>query len=139
VIARYALEYASKGWNAVVTVDDEFVRVVAVPEHGIDPKKYVLGLLQHRYLDDALPILEALYSMVDDAEIAYNYSTGLVFDLPNYYTIAILPGNASADAHCETAACAVPQELINISSVSFYSVDFARKTCGQWDHIPFGG
>ena len=31
VIARYALEYASKGWNAVVTVDNEFVRVVAIP------------------------------------------------------------------------------------------------------------
>ncbi|MEQ1924432.1 MAG: tetratricopeptide repeat protein, partial [Pyrinomonadaceae bacterium] len=73
VIARYALEYASKGWNAVITVDDEFVRVVAIPENSIDPKKYVLGLLQHRYLDDALPILEALYGMVDDAEIAYNY------------------------------------------------------------------
>jgi len=73
VIVRYALEYANKGWNAVVTVDDEFVRVVAVPEHGIDPKKYVLGLLQHRYLEDALPILEALYGMVNDAEIAYNY------------------------------------------------------------------
>jgi tetratricopeptide (TPR) repeat protein len=73
VIARYALEYASKGWNAVVTVDDEYVRVVAVPEHGIDPKTYVLGLLQNRFLDDALPILEALYGMLDDAEIAYNY------------------------------------------------------------------
>lgn len=73
VIARYALEYASKGWNAVVTVDDEYVRVVAVPERGIEPKKYVLGLLQHRYLEDALPLLEALYAMLDDAEIAYNY------------------------------------------------------------------
>jgi tetratricopeptide (TPR) repeat protein len=73
VIARYALEYASKGWNAVVTVDDEYVRVVAVPEHGIDPKTYVLGLLQNRYLEDALPILEALYGMLDDADIAYNY------------------------------------------------------------------
>jgi hypothetical protein len=62
VIASYALDYASKGWNVVVTVDDEFVRVVAVPEHGIDPKKYVLGLLRHRYLEDALPILEALYA-----------------------------------------------------------------------------
>jgi tetratricopeptide (TPR) repeat protein len=73
VIARYALEYASKGWNAVVTVDDEYVRVVAVPEHGIDPKTYVLGLLQNRFLDEALPILEALYGMLDDADIAYNY------------------------------------------------------------------
>ena len=73
VISRYALEYASKGWNAVVTVDNEFVRVVAVPEDGIDPKKYVLGLLQHHYLEDAPPILEALDGMIDDAEIAYNY------------------------------------------------------------------
>ena len=73
VITRYALEYASKGWNALVTVDSEFVRVVAVPENGINPKQYVLGLLQHRYLEDALPILEALYGMLDDAEIAYNY------------------------------------------------------------------
>ncbi|MEO8753158.1 MAG: hypothetical protein ABI624_10820, partial [Casimicrobiaceae bacterium] len=73
VIARYALEYASKGWHALVTVDDEYVRVVAIPDHGIDPKNYVLGLLQHRYLEDALPILEALYGMLDDAEIAYNY------------------------------------------------------------------
>ena len=73
LIARYALSYATKGWNAVVTVDDKYVRVVAVPERGIEPKQYVLGLLQHRYLEDALPILEALYGMVDDAEIAYNY------------------------------------------------------------------
>jgi hypothetical protein len=73
VIARYALEYASKGWNAAVTVDDEFVRVVAIPENGIDPKTYVLGLLQHRYLEDALPTLEALDGMLDDADIAYNY------------------------------------------------------------------
>lgn len=73
VITRYALEYASKGWNAVVTVDKKLVRVVAVPENGIDPKQYVLGLLQHRYLEDALPILEALYGMIDDAEVAYNY------------------------------------------------------------------
>ncbi len=73
MITRYALEYANKGWNAAVTVDDEFVRVVAIPENGIEPKQYVLGLLQHRYLEDALPILEALYGMLDDAEIAYNY------------------------------------------------------------------
>lgn len=73
LIARYALSYATKGWNAIVTVDDKYVRVVAVPERGIEPKQYVLGLLQQRYLEDALPILEALYGMVDDAEIAYNY------------------------------------------------------------------
>ncbi len=73
VIYHFAMHYAAKGWSAVITVDDEFVRVVAVPEQGIEPKRYVLGLLQNGFLEDALPILEALYGMVDDAEIAYNY------------------------------------------------------------------
>jgi len=57
VMTRYALEYANKGWNAVATVDQEFVRVVAVPEKDIGPKQYVSGLLRHRHLEDALPIL----------------------------------------------------------------------------------
>jgi len=73
VIMRIALDYASKGWTAAVTVSDGVARVVAIPENGIEPKEYVLGLLQHRYLDDALPLLEALYGMLEDADIAYNY------------------------------------------------------------------
>jgi tetratricopeptide (TPR) repeat protein len=73
VIYHFAMHYAAKGWSTVVTVDDEFVRVVAVPEQGIEPKRYVLGLLGHGFLEDALPLLEALHGMVDDAEIAYNY------------------------------------------------------------------
>ncbi len=73
VITHYALSYASKGWNAAVTIDDEFVRVVAIPERGMDPKRYVLGLLQNGFLQDALPILEALFGMLADADIAYNY------------------------------------------------------------------
>ena len=46
LITRDALEYASRGWAAIVTVDDQFIRVVAVPERGIEPKAYVLGLLK---------------------------------------------------------------------------------------------
>ena len=72
LITRYALDYAARGWNAVVTVDNEFLRVVAVPERGIEPKAYVLGLLNHGFLEDALPILDALSGMIDDADIEYN-------------------------------------------------------------------
>lgn len=72
LIARVALEYAAQGWNALVTVDDQFIRVVAVPERGIEPKAYVVGLLQHGFLEDALPLLEALSGMLDDADIEYN-------------------------------------------------------------------
>ncbi|MBI2800248.1 MAG: tetratricopeptide repeat protein [Gammaproteobacteria bacterium] len=72
LITRYALEYAGRGWAAIMTVDNQFIRVVAVPEHGIEPKDYVLGLLKHGFLEDALPILEALSGMIDDADIEYN-------------------------------------------------------------------
>jgi tetratricopeptide (TPR) repeat protein len=72
LIARYALDYAGRGWNALVTVDDEHVRVLAIPENGIEPKAYVLGLLQNRFLEDALPLLQALSGMVEDADIEYN-------------------------------------------------------------------
>ena len=70
---HYAAAYADKGWTAVVTVDPEFIRVVALPQGGIEPKAYVLGLLKNGFLEDALPILEALDGMIDDADIAFNH------------------------------------------------------------------
>ena len=63
LISHFALQYAGRGWNALVTVDDEYVRVLAIPENGIEPKAYVLGLLQHRFLDYALPLLHAMSGM----------------------------------------------------------------------------
>ncbi|MDZ7753860.1 MAG: tetratricopeptide repeat protein [Gammaproteobacteria bacterium] len=73
VLTYLALRYAERGWAAAVTVDDGYIRVVAVPEQGVEPKHYVIGLLQHGFLEDALPMLEALYGMLDDPDIAYNY------------------------------------------------------------------
>lgn len=77
VIAHYALQYGAKGWNAVVVVSDGFLRVVAVPQEGVEPKAYLLGLLRHGYIEDALPGLEAMYGMVDDADICFNYGVAL--------------------------------------------------------------
>ncbi len=73
VITHFALDYARRGWNALVTVDADFVRCVAVPEQGIEPKDYVLGLLRAGFLEDALPLLQALSGMLADADIEYNY------------------------------------------------------------------
>lgn len=72
LISRYALEYAQRGWNALVTLDDNYVRVIGIPEGSVEPKAYVIGLLQHGFLDDALPILEAMSGMLNDADIEYN-------------------------------------------------------------------
>lgn len=77
LITRYALEYAAKGWSAAVVVSDGFLRVVAVPQQGVEPKAYLLGLLQHGYIEDALPGLEAMFGMLDDPDIAYNYGVAL--------------------------------------------------------------
>ena len=44
---------------------------------GIEPKAYLLGLLQHGFIDDALPGLEAMYGMVDDPDICFNYGVAL--------------------------------------------------------------
>lgn len=69
---HYVLRYAENGWQAMVTVDNGFVRVLAIPQQGMDPKGYVLGLLNNGFLEGALPILQALDGMIDDADIAYN-------------------------------------------------------------------
>jgi tetratricopeptide (TPR) repeat protein len=77
VIMQFAMQYAAKGWTAAVVVSDGMVRVVAVPQQGIEPKTYLLGLLQHGYIEDALPGLEAMYGMVDDSDICFNYGVAL--------------------------------------------------------------
>jgi len=77
IIMQYALQYAAKGWTAAVVVSDGMVRVVAVPQQGVEPKTYLMGLLQHGYIEDALPGLEAMYGMVDDPDICFNYGVAL--------------------------------------------------------------
>ena len=77
VITHYALSYGARGFSAAVVVSGGFLRVVAVPQQGIEPKAYLLGLLQHGYLEDALPGLEAMFNMVDDPDIAFNFGVAL--------------------------------------------------------------
>jgi tetratricopeptide (TPR) repeat protein len=72
MISRFALPYAARGWSALVTVDESHVRVLAIPDNAVEPKAYVLGLLQHGFLEDALPILKAMAGMVNDADIEFN-------------------------------------------------------------------
>lgn len=38
VIMQFAMQYAAKGWTAAVVVNDGMVRVVAVPQQGIEPR-----------------------------------------------------------------------------------------------------
>lgn len=72
VLQRVTLDYARRGYNAIVTIDEGFVRGVAVPDRGIEPKEYLIGLLQQGFLEDALPSLEILAELVDDEDVEYN-------------------------------------------------------------------
>lgn len=77
VITTLSLGYAVKGWTAAVTVADGMVRVIAIPQAGIAPKAYLLGLLHAGFIEDARPGLEAMYGMVEDADIDYNFGVAL--------------------------------------------------------------
>lgn len=72
VLQRVMLDYASRGFTAAVSVDGDWVRGVAVPQSGIEPKEYMMGLLREGFLEDALPSLEILSEIVSDADVEYN-------------------------------------------------------------------
>jgi hypothetical protein len=44
VIMQFAMQYAAKGWTAAVVVSDGMVRVVAVPQQGIEPRIHSLEI-----------------------------------------------------------------------------------------------
>ena len=73
VMLHFTSRYAARGWNASVTTTDGIIRIVAWAEEGVRPKEYVAGLLANGALEEALPLLEALDDMVDDADIAFNH------------------------------------------------------------------
>ena len=72
VLQRVMLDYASRGYSAAVSIDGDWVRGVAVPQSGIEPKDYLMGLLREGFLEDALPSLEILSEIVSDADVEYN-------------------------------------------------------------------
>jgi tetratricopeptide (TPR) repeat protein len=77
VLQTITLQYAAKGYTAAIVVQNGHVLGVAVPQEGVEPKQYILGLLEHRFLEDALPALEVMAEMTNDPEILYNYGVCL--------------------------------------------------------------
>lgn len=73
VLQSIALKYATRGYTAAIIIQDGNALGVAVPQEGVEPKKYVLGLLEHGFLEDALPALEIMSEMFQDPDIHYNY------------------------------------------------------------------
>ena len=44
VLQTSTLQYAAKGYTAAIVVQDGHVLGVAVPQEGVEPKQYILGL-----------------------------------------------------------------------------------------------
>jgi len=72
VIAHFVAQYASKGETAIVTVDDEEICVLTLPE-GSDPMDFVMTLLKSGRIKDAVPYLESMdKAKPDNVQVLYN-------------------------------------------------------------------
>jgi hypothetical protein len=60
------------------------------------------------------------------------------YDYVPHCTIAILPADAAAAVHAEVRACPVPLHNIEVSSVSFWSVDHSLQIARQGERIALG-
>ncbi len=74
VVNFYAEQFAPLGGNTVVGVDDENISVQWIPDEvAKDPFAYVLDLLRHGELAEAVPLLESfLATDPDDTDTLYN-------------------------------------------------------------------
>jgi len=129
VIMQYAMKYASKGWSAAVVVSEGMVRVVAVPQQGIEPKTYLMGLLHHGYLEDALPGLEAMYGMADDTDICFNYGVALSELGRVEESLAPLNKCLNLDPSYDNAAIALGVSLTKLER--YDEAEFVLKTASK--------
>ena len=77
LITHYRLLYEAKGWSATVIVSDGYLRIVAVPQQRIEPKTYLIALINQGHFEGALLGLQSLYGMVDDPDICFIYGVAL--------------------------------------------------------------
>lgn len=103
VVAHFAAQYASKGQQAVVAVDDQEVTVLVLPADS-DPLDFVMTMLQSGRIKEAVPYLEAL-AKTDPDNVQVLYNLGIAYSELGQYDEAIIrlkravqlnPGHAHA-------------------------------------------
>lgn len=123
VLQAITLQYAAKGYSAAIVVQDGYVLGVAVPQEGVDPKQYIMGLLEHRFLEEALPALEVLAEITDDPEILYNY--GVCLSEMGRVQESVAPLKACAEAEPDYAHV---HAALGFSYVKLGELDKAEAT-----------
>jgi tetratricopeptide (TPR) repeat protein len=74
VITHFAAQYAAKGERALVTVDDDEIKVMAFPQGATNALGFIMPMLQAGRIEEALPYLESLAKTDgnNNAEVFYN-------------------------------------------------------------------
>lgn len=88
VVAHFAEQYASKGQQAVVSVDDREILVLVVPD-GSDPLDFVMTMLQSGRIKEAMPYLEAL-AKTDPDNVQILYNLGIAYSELGQFDEAII-------------------------------------------------
>ena len=72
VVMHFAAQYAAKGEQAVVTVDDEEINVLTLPLDA-NPLDFVMTMLQSGRIKEAVPYLESMAKTgPDNVQVLYN-------------------------------------------------------------------
>lgn len=88
VIAHFAEQYARKGQQALVSVDDDEIQVLTLP-NGSNPLDFVMTMLQSGRIKEALPYLESIAkTSPDNVEVLYNL--GISYSELGQYDEAII-------------------------------------------------
>jgi tetratricopeptide (TPR) repeat protein len=88
VVSHFGNQYAQKGLQAVIFVDDEEIQVLVVPRDS-NPFEFVLTMLQSGRIAEAIPFLEAL-NKADPANVQYLYNLGIAHSELGHFDEAII-------------------------------------------------
>lgn len=88
VIEHFAAQYASKGQQALVSVDDDEIQVVTLPNDS-DPLDFVMTMLQSGRIKEAVPYLEAM-AKTDPNNVQVLYNLGIAYSELGQYDEAII-------------------------------------------------
>lgn len=88
VIKYFAYQYASKGETAIVTVDDEEISVVTLPQ-GSDSLDFVLEMLQSGRIKEAIPFLASM-EKTDPDNVQVLYNLGIAYSEMGQFDEAVI-------------------------------------------------
>jgi tetratricopeptide (TPR) repeat protein len=88
VLTYFTAQYAPKGQQSVVSVDDKEIQVLTLPA-GCDPLDFVMTMLQSGRIKEAVPYLEVL-AKADPDRVQVLYNLGIAYSELGQYDEAII-------------------------------------------------